>query len=55
MTELEEQALRRKILVQNKQIKYLLHYVGGIVLPTQMNAIVERLEKIENDTKCETD
>lgn len=38
------------IKIKDEQIKFLLHYVGGIVMPTQMNAIIERLEKIENES-----
>ena len=40
----------RLIEVKDKQVKYLLHYLGRIVMPSQMNAIVERLEKIENES-----
>ena len=52
MNKVEEVTERMLKLIdaRDKQIKFLLQYLGGIVLPTQMNAIVERLEKIKNES-----
>ena len=44
----------RLVRIQTKQRDYLLAYVSRLVLPVQLNAIIERLENIENDTKRET-
>lgn len=35
--------------IKDEQIKYLLHQLGGYVMPTQMNAIVDKLDKIAKD------
>lgn len=44
----------RLVRIQTKQRDYLLAYVSRLVLPVQLNAIIEKLENIENDTKRET-
>lgn len=44
----------RLVRIQTKQRDYLLAYVSRLVLPVQLNAIIERLENIENDEKRET-
>lgn len=43
----------RLVRIQTKQRDYLLAYVSRLVLPVQLNAIIERLENIENDAKRE--
>jgi hypothetical protein len=43
----------RLIRIQTKQRDYLLAYISRLVLPVQLNAIIERLENIENDPKRE--
>jgi len=43
----------RLVRIQTKQRDYLLAYVSRLVLPVQLNAIIERLENIENDTEYE--
>lgn len=43
----------RLVRIQTKQRDYLLAYVSRLVLPVQLNAIIERLENIENDEKRE--
>ena len=35
--------------IKDEQIKYLLQQLGGYVMPTQMNAIVDKLDKIAKD------
>lgn len=39
----------RVIAKQTKQRDYLLAYVARLVLPTQLNAILEKLKEIENE------
>jgi hypothetical protein len=39
----------RLLKIKEKQINYLLSYVGGIVLPVQMNSIASRLEQITHE------
>lgn len=39
----------RVIAKQAKQRDYLLAYVARLVLPTQLNAILEKLKEIENE------
>jgi hypothetical protein len=39
----------RVIVKQAKQRDYLLAYVARLVLPTQLNAILEKLKEIENE------
>lgn len=37
------------IVIKEKQIKYLLFQLGGYVMPTQMNAIIDKLKEIEEE------
>lgn len=39
----------RLLKIKEKQIKHLLNYVSGIVLPVQMNSIASRLEQIAHE------
>ena len=36
---------------KDHQVKYLLFQLGGYVMPTQMNAIVDKLKEIEEEVK----
>lgn len=39
----------RLVKIQTKQRDYLLHYVSRLVLPVQLNAIMEKLEEMANE------
>jgi hypothetical protein len=39
------------VAIKEKQIKYLLMQLGGYVMPTQMNAIIDKLKEIEEEVK----
>jgi len=48
MTEIASR-YEKMIKIQSKQRDYLLAYVARLVLPTQLNAILEKLKEIENE------
>ena len=43
--------LVKLIEIKENQVKYLLFQLGGYVMPTQMNAIVDKLKEIEEEVK----
>lgn len=36
------------IEARNKQVRYLVGYVAGLIMPTQLNALAEKLKEMEN-------
>jgi hypothetical protein len=36
-------------IAKDRQVKYLLFQLGGYVMPTQMNAIIDKLKEIEEE------
>ena len=38
-------------IAKDRQIKYLLMQLGGYVMPTQMNGIIDKLKEIEEEVK----